>query len=59
MKSLMLILAGIIILFFEGCGTSETVTQKDYDLATEITATVGSTMLSYISAKSELLNQIR
>ncbi len=56
MKSLILILASIILIFSEGCGTAKIITQKDYDLGTERTVTVGSIMLSYISTKSKILN---
>ena len=53
MKSLILISAAVILIFLEGCETSKIITQKNYDLSTEKTAAVGSTMLSYISAKSQ------
>ena len=56
MKNLILILAGIILIFLEGCGTVEIVTQKDYDLVTEKTVTVGSTMLSNVSIKSKIFD---
>ena len=53
MKRLFIILAGIILIYLEGCGTSKTITQKDYELGTEKTVTVGSNMLSYTSTKSQ------
>jgi len=56
MRSLILILAGIILIFLDGCGTAKTITQEDYDLGTEKTVTVGSTMLSYTSAKPQTYN---
>ena len=56
MKSLILISAGIILIFSEDCGTSKMITKKDYALGTKITSTVGSTMLSYVSAKTDIYN---
>ena len=56
MKSHILILTSIILIFLEGCGTSKIVNQKDYDLGMPKTVTVGSTMLSYYSAKSQIFN---
>ena len=56
MKSHILILTSIILILLEGCGTSKIVNQKDYDLGMPKTVTVGSTMLSYYSAKSQIFN---
>ena len=56
MKSHFLILTSIILILLEGCGTSKIVNQKDYDLGMPKTATVGSTMLSYYMAKSQIFN---
>ena len=56
MKSHILILTSIILILLEGCGTSKMVNQKDYDLGMPKTVTVGSTMLSYYSAKSQIFN---
>ncbi len=56
MKSLILSLAGIILIFLGGCGTGKIVTQQDYELGGEKTATVGSTMLLYVSVNSQNLN---
>ena len=56
MKSHFLILTSIILILLEGCGTSKIVNQKDYDLGMPKTVTVGSTMLSYYSAKSQIFN---
>jgi hypothetical protein len=56
MKSLTLISACIILIFSEGCGTSKMITKKDYALRTKIIATIGSTMLSYVSAKTDIYN---
>ena len=56
MKSHFLILTSIILILLEGCGTSKMVNQKDYDLGMPKTVTVGSTMLSYYSAKSQIFN---
>ncbi len=49
MKNVILILAGMILVFFEGCGSSKIVSQQDYDLGKEKSVTVGSVMLSYSS----------
>ncbi len=56
MKSLILISIGIILIFFESCGTSKIVTQQDYGIDTLKTVTVGSEMLSYTSVKSQAYN---